>query len=240
MTLAELAEEIRARAFGRARYLVGIAGAPGSGKSTLATELAVALGLEAGVLPMDGFHLDNATLKARGLFERKGAPETFDSEGFADLTSRVRGGGRIAVPTFDRAADSVVPGGAVLSDSVRIVLVEGNYLLLDAPEWRRVSDAFDLTIMLEEPEDELEARLVARWLTYGWSPAAARNRARENDLVNARLVHRSSLQPDAAVRTDKSGGVGGRSFTVTWSSDAAEKASQHGASGGVARKAGIQ
>ena len=217
MNLTELADEIRARAAGVPRYLVGIAGAPGSGKSTLAAELATALGAAAAVLPMDGFHLDNAVLMARGLFERKGAPETFDVDGFADLLARVRAGGAHAVPTFDRAADRVVPAGDAVSESVRIIVVEGNYLLLDAPGWSRVRDLLDLAILLDEPEEALEHRLVARWLEHGLSPEAAAERARRNDLANAHVVREMSRRPDVIVSTgDATPGQAGQP-TITWS-----------------------
>lgn len=217
MNLTELADEIRARAAGVPRYLVGIAGAPGSGKSTLAAELATALGAGAAVLPMDGFHLDNARLMARGLFERKGAPETFDVDGFIDLLARVRAGGAHTAPTFDRATDRVIPGGEVISESARIIIVEGNYLLLDAPGWRRVRDLLDLTILLDEPDAVLEQRLVARWLEYGLTPEAAAERARRNDLANARIVREMSRRPDIIVSTgDATPGQAGQ-LTITWS-----------------------
>lgn len=196
MTEDQLADEIRTRAGDRARFLVAIAGAPGSGKSTLAERLSERLGAGAAVLPMDGFHLDNATLRARGLFERKGAPETFDAAGLGALLKRVKAGGAVSVPTFDRAADRVVPGGARIAETARIVLVEGNYLLLDAPGWRDLAALFDFKVLISVPEEELERRLVARWRDHGLAPDAARRRARENDLVNARLVHRGSVEPD--------------------------------------------
>ena len=89
-TATDLARIIKTRAAGQERILVAIAGAPGSGKSTLAANLATRLGPMAEVLPMDGFHLDNARLRQMGLFHRKGAPETFDAESFVKLLRTIR------------------------------------------------------------------------------------------------------------------------------------------------------
>ena len=108
------------RAAGRARYVFAIAGAPGSGKSTLAETLLAALEAEApgaaALMPMDGFHLDNAVLDARGLRARKGAPETFDVDGLSVALDRVRAADRpVAVPVFDRVLDLARAGAVVIA-----------------------------------------------------------------------------------------------------------------------------
>jgi len=179
---------IKARAEGRARYLVAIAGAPASGKTTLAAELAAKLEPCAAVLPMDGFHLENSVLQERGLLARKGAPETFDAQGFVELLARVRRTPEVRYPTFDRQADCTRPERGLVSASTRIVLVEGNYLLLRTAPWAALEGLFDLTVSLEVARDELERRLIARWLKYGLPPEAARARALDNDMKNADFV----------------------------------------------------
>lgn len=195
MTPEQLAAEIAARAGGRARFLVALAGAPGAGKSTLAQALAAALPA-ARVVPMDGFHYDNAVLRVRGLLGRKGAPETFDAGGLLNLLGRLREPGEVAIPVFDRAADLARAGGEVVTDADRILIVEGNYLLLDAQPWARMRPLFDLTVFIEVPEAELEARLIRRWRDHGLDEAAARARAQGNDIPNARLVARGSGPAD--------------------------------------------
>ena len=106
MTPAELAARITAAAAGGPRrYIVAIAGPPGAGKSTLATDLAERIGEGARVVPMDGFHLDDAVLNARGLRHRKGAPETFDAAGFLHLLQRLRAEEEVAIPIFDRTLE---------------------------------------------------------------------------------------------------------------------------------------
>lgn len=193
----ELAEEICARLPSTGRSLVALAGPPGAGKSTLAERLASHLGPEAAVLPMDGFHLDNETLYARGLFARKGAPDTFDVAGFAACLKALKeANGPVFVPTFDRAADAVVPNGAVISADARIILVEGNYLLLDTENWRALHPLWELRVLIDVARPVLHARLVSRWLDHGLSQDAARRRAEENDLVNADTVRLHSIAPD--------------------------------------------
>lgn len=196
ITKAALVKEIEARAHSHGRLLVGFAGAPGSGKSTIAEDLAARLGPGATVLPMDGFHLDNDRLKQMGLLHRKGAPETFDADGFVALVRKLRHKGTVEFPTFDREADSTVPGAGQIREDIRIVLIEGNYLLLNTPPWSDLAGLLDLQIRLEVSRDELEARLIRRWLDHGLSPDAARARTRDNDMVNVDYIALNSRTPD--------------------------------------------
>lgn len=183
-----LAGLIAEQAAGRERFAVAIAGAPGAGKSTLAASVAAALGSQAVVVPMDGFHYDNAILEARGLMAVKGAPQTFDVAGFAALLVRLAKEDEVAIPVFDRAADLARAGAAIVSSATPLRIVEGNYLLLDRPGWRDLHAHFDMTVYIDVPEAELERRLVQRWLDHGLDAGAARARALSNDIPNARLV----------------------------------------------------
>lgn len=179
-----------------ARVLVAVAGAPGSGKSTLAEALVDRLA-DAVLVPMDGFHLDDRVLKARGLQARKGAVETFDAEGFAALAHRLAdGGAEVVHPVFDRDREIAIAGAAVVAPQHRIVVVEGNYLLLDQAPWNRVR--YDLTVRLDVPEAELARRLRARWQSYGKSDARIAAHL-DNDLANARLVCRNSRAADVTL-----------------------------------------
>ena len=150
MDEARLLAAIMARASGRDRLIVGIAGAPGSGKSTLAERLRErieASGECVAIIPMDGFHFDDRVLTARGLLPRKGAPETFDVAGFRHLLMRLRAReAEVAIPVFDRSIEISRAGAAIVPAETRILLVEGNYLLLDETPWSGLAGAFDMTV----------------------------------------------------------------------------------------------
>lgn len=200
MTPDALESLIRNRIRPGTRLMVALAGPPGAGKSTLAGRLAGRLGPLAAVVPMDGYHLDNALLDARGLRARKGAPMTFDVAGLARDLMRLKAcEPEVLVPVFDRAADLARAAARAVPGDVPVLLVEGNYLLLDRSPWDRLAGLFDLTVMLDVPGAELERRLVQRWLDHGLDPAAARARAHGNDLPNARTVREHSRLADVVL-----------------------------------------
>lgn len=190
-TAIELAGRIAALPSTDRRRLAAIAGPPGSGKSTLAEAVVAELiksGHEPVLMPMDGFHLDDRLLEPRGLLPRKGAPETFDFGGFFATLTRVRSEETVILPVFDRAREIAIAGAAEIRPETRIVVVEGNYLCFDEAPWRNLSTLWDFSIFLDVPMDELENRLVARWLSYGYDSETARAKAHDNDLANARRV----------------------------------------------------
>jgi pantothenate kinase len=190
--VAGLAQTIRDRAANASRYMVGITGAPASGKSTLAENLRDALiasGEAAIVVPMDGFHYDDVILNARGHRSRKGAPYTFDAPGFENLLKRIRAGEQeIAIPVFDRTMELARAGADIVDDKARFILIEGNYLLLKQAPWTNLRSLFDYTIYLKVPLEELEQRLVKRWLDLGFDMDYATNWIASNDIHNIREV----------------------------------------------------
>lgn len=194
-----LAEWVHDRRESEARVLVAIAGAPASGKSTLASELARRLRLQkcpAEVVPMDGFHLDNAVLDQMGLRARKGAPETFDVLGFIHTIRRLKAGGEVVVPLFDRTRDLAVAGAQVVPAACPVVIVEGNYLMFDEAPWSDLADLWDISARLDVPMPELRARLIQRWLSLNHSRAVATRRAEGNDIPNAQRVLDHALPCD--------------------------------------------
>lgn len=169
---------------------MAIAGAPGAGKSTLVERLADALTDQpVAILPMDGFHYDDAVLHAMGRRPWKGAPDTFDVGGLRSVLMRLRdpAEGAVAVPVFDRdleisrgSARIIRPGAA--ADSGR-----GDYLLLDRDPWRSLRSCFDTTVMIDVPEAELRRRLRQRWVG-GLTEAEIDFKLDQNDAQRARCA----------------------------------------------------
>lgn len=191
-------------------------GPPASGKSTLAVALREALnggrapdatgvpaavGELAAITALDGFHFDDRVLNARGHRPRKGAPFTFDVEGYAAMLDRLAAPtlDAVAIPVFDRDLELSRAAAAVVEPYHRIVITEGNYLLLDDERWRPIRDRLDFTVFLDVPAEELRRRLMDRWLGHGYPPAEAKEKTEANDLVNARLVASTSAEPDLRI-----------------------------------------
>ena len=188
--IARIASAIFKRAASGERCIVAIAGAPAAGKSTISEALVELLPEgSAIVVPMDGFHFDDAVLEKRGLRSRKGAPETFDLGGFRHLLGRIREGeDGIAIPIFDRNMELSRAAAAVVDADKRFILVEGNYLLLDEEPWSRLAPLFDFSIFLDLPRGELERRLRQRWREHGRSEAEALAWIAANDMPNIERV----------------------------------------------------
>jgi len=180
------------------RRMIALVGPPASGKSTLAEMVASNLP-DACVVPMDGFHLDDRLLKARGLLDRKGAPDTFDVSGLIHLITRLKNEDEVIFPVFDRHNEHSIAGAGIVGAETRTVIVEGNYLLLDAPGWRALSDLWDFSVLLDVPLATLRKRLLARWADHGYSEEDAAHKTDTNDLPNARAVTERALKADMVI-----------------------------------------
>lgn len=200
-----LVRSAEATADGR-RLVVGIAGPPAAGKSTLAERLRDEVNRRAGrvtaeVAPMDGFHLPNATLDAASSRARKGAPDTFDAAGYADLLARLRESREpVAWPTFDRRLDAPVPAGVTFLPETTIAITEGNYLLVPDGPWAAVRAVLDVAWYLDAEVDALRPRLLRRHVRGGRSPDAAAVKTDSSDLANAVLVAGTRHRADLALR----------------------------------------
>lgn len=189
------------------RLVVGIAGPPASGKSTLAEAVVSHInaadgrtGGSAALLPMDGYHLDNGLLAARGLLDRKGAPETFDSRGFCNAVLGLQAmDSDIFLPSFDRTRDIAIANSICIEPDVDVVVVEGNYLLLQSDPWAGLTEAFAITVFLSPGLEILKGRLQSRWIEHGLDPQAALDRVTGNDLPNAELVIANSGPADVVL-----------------------------------------
>jgi len=168
--------------------------------------LAEHLGNELGapVVPMDGFHRPNAELVASGLRDVKGAPETFDSSAFVELVRSLRDPSRtVRCPAFDRIIDEPVAGQLSVAPHDSVVIVEGNYLLLDQEPWSSLSGLLDATAFLDVPPPLRIARLVARHIEFGRDRADAIDFAHGSDAANAVLVEASRSRADLVVVADQ-------------------------------------
>ena len=194
----EIAIHVRSLS-GPGRKLIAIAGPPAAGKSTVAEAVVEALGETATLVAMDGFHYSNAILDDRGLRAKKGAPETFDLAGFKALLPRLRDEAEVAVPTFDRSLDTSVGSSVLVEPHHDLIVVEGNYLLLDEPKWRELAGHWDASAFLNVPFETLKERLIQRWLNHGMDAEAAEHRALSNDIPNALRVVENVLAADLIV-----------------------------------------
>ena len=202
MGAADLSAWVREQATGVDRFLFGVAGPPGSGKSTLAKRLGNELG--APVVAMDGFHRPNAELVASGLRDVKGAPETFDAPAFVRLVRSLRDPTRtVRCPAFDRVIDEPVSGKVTVDPRDSVVIVEGNYLLLEQEPWSSLSGLLDATAFLDVPSPLRITRLVARHIEFGRERADAIEFAHGSDAANAVLVEASRSRADLVVLVEE-------------------------------------
>jgi pantothenate kinase len=192
------------------RYLLGIAGIGGAGKSTLAARLLAAVEQAAPgmarLVPMDGFHLANAVLDAWGLRPYKGAPQTFDAAGYIDLLRRLRDADALSMPfpVYDRALHEPMlrPGdpASTVDASIRLIITEGNYLLLDQPPWSQLADVLDECWLLETDAVTARQWIIGRHVRGGRSAEDAEAHYERTDLPNANLVMSCQRQPTRRVR----------------------------------------
>lgn len=176
------------------RRILGIVAPPGAGKSTLAAALAEALGAQAQVVPMDGFHLANAELQRLGRAHRKGAPDTFDAAGYCNLLHRLRhqaAGETVYAPAYHREIEEGVAGAIAVKTDTRLIITEGNYLLLDDGPWASVRDLLDEAWYLDVDDTLRQARLLARHMQFGRSREDALAWIAGTDEPNARQIARS-------------------------------------------------
>ncbi|MCW2763541.1 MAG: putative fructose transport system kinase [Marmoricola sp.] len=196
---------------GERRVLLGVTGSPGAGKTTLVQALAAALrpdppaGLTPGEwvahVPMDGFHLADVELQRLGRGSRKGAPDTFDAHGYLALLRRLRADepSIVYAPAFERGLEQPLAGAVPLAPAARLVLTEGNYLLLDADPWPHVAGELDEVWFCALNDETRRTRLVARHVAFGKEPTFAAGWVRDVDEQNAQLIAASWSRADLIV-----------------------------------------
>jgi pantothenate kinase len=183
------------------RALLGIVGPPGAGKSTVAQAIVDAMKGRVQLLPMDGFHLAQVELERLARTHRKGAPDTFDSEGFVALLGRVRTqfDETVYAPEFRREIEEPVAGAIALLPHTPLVVVEGNYLLLDQGPWAKVRPLLDECWYIDVDDALRRSRLVERHMRFGRDLAAATAWVESTDEPNARLIANGKARADMVV-----------------------------------------
>ena len=185
------------------RVIIGIAGEPGAGKSTFAKMILDELedGLAA-IVPMDGFHYSNSVLHKLGRFERKGAPDTFDSNGFKDLLRRIREESEsdIYFPIFHREVEESYSAEGLVTRQTRLVITEGNYLLMDTEGWSGIAQILDECWYVVVENDLRRDRLINRHQLFGKDAESARAWTFGSDERNAELISSTKHRADRLVQ----------------------------------------
>ncbi|KAK8005924.1 hypothetical protein PG991_012221 [Apiospora marii] len=204
----------------RGRILVALAGVPGSGKTTVSSALLASLAKngrnreDVVVVPMDGFHHTKATLSSFSdpdmAFRRRGAPFTFDANGLLNLIASLKAGPLtgpdaeefvFTAPSFDHAVQDPVAEDIRISSRSKVVIIEGNYTLLNEHPWSKIAELVDERWFVDVPPEVAKERLVLRHLAAGieTSREAAAHRAEENDLPNGNLIRSNLIEPDVRI-----------------------------------------
>ena len=216
MNLEDLVARIRQRnASKEAPVVIGVVGAPGAGKTTLVESLIRELNKDApeperqefAHVPMDGFHLSDQELTRLGILDRKGAPETFDVHGYAALLQRLRSERDAVVyaPGFERTLEQPIAGVIPVFPSATTILTEGNYLLLDTPEWRKVRNQCTEVWYCEQDDSLRIQRLIQRHVEFGKSPSEAKAWVSSVDEKNAQLIRATRTDADLIITLEEVG-----------------------------------
>ena len=231
-----LADTIRNKANGhpKSRFLVAIAGIPGSGKTTTAEAVVRHLNQSttsrASLLSMDGFHLSRAALDElpdpKAAHARRGAPWTFDVSRFVAFICQLRiwadeiplaipysgswpSKDIIHAPSFDHQSKDPVENGLSITPDASIIIIEGNYLLLDDPGWRGIAEMVDYRVFVDTDPLEARDRLAERHLRAGIEKTLedGYRRVDSNDFLNAIFIREKLLAPDMVVKSVTVDGV---------------------------------
>ena len=181
------------------RYFIALAGPPASGKSTISQKLNEDFntkGLPSEIFQMDGFHFDDAILNSRNLLPRKGSPETFDVMGLKNFLIRLANEPEVVVPVFDRRLELSRSSAVTITEDKKIIIVEGNYLLLNSHPWSTLNDYFNSRIMIHCEESTLEKRLIERWKGFDLNQEQINQKVYKNDLPNGVNVIQNSIEAD--------------------------------------------
>jgi len=198
------------------RIIIFLAAPPATGKSTLALFLEKISKEMSDISPiqslsLDGFHYNNEYLSSHkitiqgiehSLHEIKGMPETFDLKNFKKLLEELKDK-NIKWPIYDRNIhEPVIDKLEVTAD---IILIEGNWLLLDEDKWRKLKPCCDYSIFIEAEEKLLKTRLIQRKIKGGLTQGEALEFYERTDKKNVLRVMNNRLPADLILEMLESG-----------------------------------
>ena len=181
------------------RYFIALSGPPASGKSTISEKLANDLSAKdynTSILQMDGFHYDDLILKEKKLLLKKGAPETFDVMGLINFVSRLQKEDEVVIPIFDRTLELSRSSAVIISKNTKVIIVEGNYILLNSYPWCELHKFFNTTVMINCEKKILEKRLIERWENFNLPKEEIDEKVYKNDLPNGVNVLKNSIKAE--------------------------------------------
>ena len=204
MSVQLLVEEIASLLQGsKPRTMIGIVGKPGAGKSTVVTEIQKQFSTEeVAIIPMDGYHLSNEELIKLGRRERKGAPDTFDVEGFISLITRVRNeiDKDHTFPIFHREIEASKADEGIVLRNTKVIVIEGNYLFSEEHNWSEVFPLLDQSWFIEIDDEIRMQRLITRHIKYGKTPQEAEDWSRGSDEANAKFIAKTASRAERIIK----------------------------------------
>lgn len=150
-------------------FIIGVAGSVAVGKSTAARLLQTLMSRlftrrNVQLITTDGFLYPNATLKERGIMNRKGFPESYDMERLIQTLNEIKSGKDVEIPLYSHQVYDIVPGKFETIAQPDILIVEGiNTLQLPANQQIYVSDFFDFSIFVDADPALIETWYLERF-----------------------------------------------------------------------------
>lgn len=204
MSVQLLVEEIASLLQGsKPRTMIGIVGKPGAGKSTVVTEIQKQFSAEeVAIIPMDGYHFSNEELIKLGRRERKGAPDTFDVEGFISLITRVKNeiDKEHTFPIFHREIEASKADEGIVLRNTKVIVIEGNYLFSEEHNWSEVFPLLDQSWFIEIDDEIRMQRLITRHIKYGKTPQEAEEWSRGSDEENAKFIAKTASRAERIIK----------------------------------------
>jgi pantothenate kinase len=202
-TYHEMAMEILQLVYDKnGQVVIGVTGPPGAGKSTVSQSVASMIP-DSIVIPMDGFHFTKEKLRSfedpDEAFKRRGASWTFDGEAFVRSLKQLKENHFGRFPSFDHCVGDPFEDDIVVTANNKVVIVEGNYLLLNSEPWKKIKDILDFTYFIECDEETILKRLVKRHMKTGLNEKQSIERIETNDMLNANEINETKSRANKVI-----------------------------------------